>query len=90
MSKPLTTVALALVSMAYGYIVAMQSWDVVSEFAVGYVDYALEYMFTVLLAGVGLWALAQKAGRRVGDRHAAMVSMMAALIGFMMAAGFSA
>ncbi len=78
-------IALAAVAVAFGYVVNMQSHDMVSEAMGGYPEFAMEYGFTLLLASIGLWSLTEKAGKKIGIRTAGLVVMMAGLFGFAVA-----
>lgn len=85
MSNKMTKIALAAVAVAFGYVLNMQSYDMVSELMGGYPEFAAEYGFTLLLASIGLWSLTEKAGKSVGIRPAGLVVMMAGLFGFAIA-----
>lgn len=85
MSNQMTKIALTAVAVAFGYVLNMQSYDMVSELMGGYPEFAMEYGFTLLLASVGLWTLTEKAGKRIGLRNAGLVVMAAGLLGFVIA-----
>ena len=84
MNKTMTTLALAVLSIAFGYVLTLQSWDVFDQLTEGTFTFGLEIAFTLLLASIGVWSLTQKAARTIGARRAGAIVMGGAATGMVL------